>query len=122
MSAKSVAASSAGAAGASPSGKGKALKGVAEDVLERMEHEKYVHTMGMQILKMRLREDKQRKLDMEKLRGKVTVSCHETIYDYAVGWCVGRQNVAHKLIRKRVKVSDMDAGGLSVQIDQGTQY
>lgn len=47
------------------------MKGLTDDAVEKAEHEAYVHAMGIELLKMRLREDKQRQMEVEKLKGEI---------------------------------------------------
>jgi hypothetical protein len=44
------------------------LKGMSDDAVEKAQHLAHIHAMGIQLLKMRLREDKQHQIEMEKLK------------------------------------------------------
>ena len=49
--------------------KTKVLKGLTDDEVEKKEHERFIHRMGMQLLQMRLRDDKIKEMERTRLRG-----------------------------------------------------
>lgn len=71
---------------------------MAEITKSQHEHNLYIHKLGMQLLQMKLRDTEDTKADKEALKK--------------------RHSRVARLLRKKIKVLDLEDGGLSVSLDQ----